>query len=268
MDTGRSAQMIQRLQDLETVVVKQLDRALSKVQNGIALCWTTVTTTIGQVVDTRVLGKVDKWNSSGKAWPKWSFVMKVYDVAVDQQPSGAEISADVVSNVQLGGVQLHVVLIMLCTGKALDCAVSAMYSWGMEAWRMFCHAYSLWNDARLVVLMLEVLAILLDTKDVGVQSGCWMHRNDKHRFECIGRGCLHVRIQRCFQGFWRETGFRVRVLVLREATVSIRMSQDEVHLGRAVTFSPTLRLLNLLAGREMWDVLSTQLRFLASGAMR
>ena len=65
--------MIQRLQDLETVVVKQLDRALSKVQNGIALCWTTVTTTIGQVVDTRVLGKVDKWNSSGKAWPKWSW---------------------------------------------------------------------------------------------------------------------------------------------------------------------------------------------------
>ena len=43
----------------------------------------------------------------------------------------------------------------------------------------------------------------------------------------IGRVCFHVRIQRCFQGLWRETGFRVRVLVLREATVSIRMSQDE-----------------------------------------
>ena len=40
-------------------------------------------------------------------------------------------------------------------------------------------------------------------------------------------GCLHERIQRCFEGFWRETGIRVRVLVLREATVSIRMSQDE-----------------------------------------
>ena len=63
--------MTQRLQDLETVVVKQLDRVLSKVQNGIALCWTTVTTTIDQVVDTRVLRKVDKWNSSGKAWSKF-----------------------------------------------------------------------------------------------------------------------------------------------------------------------------------------------------
>ena len=98
-----AGQVIQRLQDLETVVVKQLDRALSQVQNGIALCWTTVTTTNDQVVDTRVLGKVDQWNSSGKAWPKWSLV-KAYDVAVDQQLSGAETSTGVVSNVQLGGV--------------------------------------------------------------------------------------------------------------------------------------------------------------------
>ena len=43
--------------------------------------------------------------------------------------------------------------------RALDCAVSVMYSLGLKAWRMFCHAYSLWNDARLGVLILEVLAI-------------------------------------------------------------------------------------------------------------
>ena len=108
--------MLQRLQILETAL-EQLDRALSKVQRGIALCWTTVTTTIGQVVDTRVLGEADKGIGSGNAWPKWSFVMKAYDVAVDQQLSGVEISTDVVSNVQLGGVQLYVALIMLHTGR-------------------------------------------------------------------------------------------------------------------------------------------------------
>ena len=91
--TGRSAQALQRLQILETAL-EQLDRALSKVENGI------VTTS------TRVLGKVDKRNSSGKAWPKWSFVMKAYDVAVDQQLSGAEISTDVLRHVQLVGVEL------------------------------------------------------------------------------------------------------------------------------------------------------------------
>ena len=131
-------------------------------------------------VDTRVLVRTDKWYGSGKAWPIRSFVTRAYAVAIDRD--------------------LYVVVIMMCTGRALDCAVSAMYSWSMEAWRTVCHAHFLWNDARLVFPMLEVLAILLDPKDTGGQSGCWVHRNDKHRFECIGRGCLHKRIQRCFRG--------------------------------------------------------------------
>ena len=172
MGTGRSAQVIQRLQVLETVLVKQLDRALSKVQNGIVLCWTTVTT-IGQVVDTRVLGKVDTWYGGGKARPTWSFVTRAYAGGIDRDLSldtmNAEIITDVVSNVQLGGVQLYVVVIMLCTGRALDCAVSAMNvqlgHGGME------NGLSLWNVARLVVLMLEVLAMLLDTK-ANLDAGC------------------------------------------------------------------------------------------------
>ena len=116
MGTGRSAQVLQRLQILETAL-EQLDRALSKVQRGIALCWTTVTTTIGQMLDTRVLGEADTGTGSGNAWPNWSLMMKAYDVAVDQQLSSAEISTGVVSNVQLGRVQLYVVLIMLRTGR-------------------------------------------------------------------------------------------------------------------------------------------------------
>ena len=169
MGTGRSAQVLQRLQILEAAL-EQLDRALSKVQNGIALCWTTVTTTIGQMVDTRVLGKVDKWHSSGRACPRWSFVMKAYDVAVDQQLSGAEISTDVVSNVQLGGVQVYVVLIMVCTGRDLNRIANALRGWSTEAWRFLLQTYSPKSDARLVVLMMVVLAVLLDTNDVVAEA--------------------------------------------------------------------------------------------------
>ena len=138
---------------------------------GVALCWTIVTTTtIGQMVDTRVLGKVDKWNSSGKAWPKWSFVMKAYDVAVDQQLSGAEISTDVVSNVQLGGVQLYVVLIMLRTGRDWNRIANALRRWSTDAWRFLFQTYFPKSDARLVVLMMVVLAVLLDTNDVVAEA--------------------------------------------------------------------------------------------------
>ena len=168
MGTGRSAQVLQRWQLLETAL-EQLDRALSKVQKGIALSWTTVTTTIGQMLDTLVLGKVDKWKSSGKAWPKWSFVMKAYNTAIDQQLSGAKISSDVVSNVQLGGVQLYVVLIMLRTGRDWNRIANALRGWSTEAWRFLFQTYSPKSDARLVVLMM-VLAVLLDTNDVMAEA--------------------------------------------------------------------------------------------------
>ena len=100
---------------------------------------------------------------------------------------------------------------------------------------MFCHAYSLWNDARLVVLMFEVLAILQDTKDTEAHSGCWMHR--KTSIDLIASD-VDAFTKGCFSGFWRETGFRVRMLVLREATVSIRMSQGEAGPRRVTVEGP------------------------------
>ena len=141
----------------------------------IDVSWLGLVCTGDGQVDTRALVRTDRWYGSEKAWPIWSFVTRAYVGAIDRDLSwdttNAEINTDAVSNVQLGIVQLYVILIMLCTGRALDCAVSAMYSCGMKAWRMFCHAYALWNDARLVVLMLEVLAILLETKDA---ESFWM----------------------------------------------------------------------------------------------
>ena len=45
-------------------------------------------------------------------------LMKAYNLAVNQQLSeDLRISSDVVSNGQLGGVQLCFVLIVLCTGR-------------------------------------------------------------------------------------------------------------------------------------------------------
>ena len=129
------------------------------------------------VVDTRVLGRPDKWDGSEKACPNWSFVMKAH--SIDQQLSedmtSAEISTEAFSNESMTrrnkarSVQLYFVLIMLCIGRALRCIASAPHGCGMEAWGMLVQAYSQKNNARLVVMMLEVLAFPLDTNDV--QSG-------------------------------------------------------------------------------------------------
>ena len=60
-------------------------------------------------------------------------------------------------------VQLYFVLIMLCT---VDRIASAPHGWAMEVWKRLFQAYSPKNSARLVVMMLGVLAFPLDTNDV------------------------------------------------------------------------------------------------------
>ena len=142
--------------------MEQMDCELLKVQNGIALCWTRQMTSIRQVVDTRVLGKLGKWNGSRKAWLNWSVVMKGYDGVINQQLSGdvtsAEIITDVVSKVQLGGVQLYFVLIMVGTGRDVDRIASALRGWSTKAWRLLFQA------------SMVVLAVFLDTSDVVAEA--------------------------------------------------------------------------------------------------
>ena len=84
-----TAQVLQRLQDLVSIALTQLDRALLEVQKGIEMCWTKWMASIGQVVDTRVRGKVQKWKCSEEASPNWSLT-KAYDGSVDQCGCGAQ----------------------------------------------------------------------------------------------------------------------------------------------------------------------------------
>ena len=102
--------------------------------------------------------------------------MMAYAGAVDHQLSedmtSAEMRTDELSNETVAGqrkarsVQLCFVLIMVCTGRALDRVPNAPRGWGMEAWRMLSQAYSSKNNARLLVMMLEVFAFPPDTSDV------------------------------------------------------------------------------------------------------
>ena len=112
---------------------------------------------MGQEVDTRVLGNPDKWDGNEKARPSWSFVMKSqvggHDKCRDQygcvaQRVQAELRFDHVALAELWRI------------------ANAPHGWAMEAWRMLFQAYSPKNNARLVVMMLEVLAFPSDTNDV------------------------------------------------------------------------------------------------------
>ena len=185
MDAEQAACVLQKLQQLEQAVTEQVvarrqaEQTLAEAQGRITQLSQTFqqgTKVSGQVIDTRVLGKLDKWDGSEKAWPNWSFEAKAYAEAIDQQLSDdmteAEMRTTVLNNdgmspeSQARSVELYFILIMLCTGRALDRIANAPRGWGMEAWRLVAQAYSPKNNARLVVMMLEVLSFPLDTNDV------------------------------------------------------------------------------------------------------
>ena len=81
--------------------------------------------------------------------------------------TNAASSTDVLqrSNDRSEESQEYFVLIMLCTGRALDRIASAPHGWSREAWRLIFQPYFTKNHARLVVMMLEVLAFPSGTDD-------------------------------------------------------------------------------------------------------
>ena len=184
MDAEQANHVLQWLQQLEqtateqVVARRQADQALAEAQGRIAQ----LTQTVQQggratgVVDTRVLGKPDNWDGIEKALPKWSFVAKAYAGDIDQKLADdmtiAELSTTSLDNevvtpeAQARSVQLYFILIMLCTGRALDRIANAPHGGGMEPWRLLFQVNSPKNTARLVVMMLEVLSFPLDTNDV------------------------------------------------------------------------------------------------------
>ena len=131
---------------------------------------------IGKVADARVLAKLDKWTGSRVAWANWSFVMKAFHGAVKHlsgDVSGAENSAEVVMDLQHGGVQSYFVLIVLCTGRGWNRIANHLRGVSARVWRLLFQACSLKNDARLVVTMTMVeQTLVLGTNDM-VAEAVW-----------------------------------------------------------------------------------------------
>ena len=182
------AETLGKGQDLERVAVKQLVGALSKVQNGTALGWTRLTTSIGQVVNTRVLWKLDTWTGSRVAWPKWSFVMT-------RRGSQAAVRIRVGCRERYGrGDQ--------CT--ASKCAVAFRPGRVAHGKRLESH--------RKCSTRLEYEGVATSLSDVFPDERCKVDDDGgtgsfvRHeRYD--GRGCLGDFTRRCFREFWKEWYF-------------------------------------------------------------
>ena len=128
--------------------------------------------------------------------------------------TAAELSTDVVINVQLGGVQLYFVLIMLCTGRDWNRVANAPRGWSTTAYRVLFQT----------AVLEERCKVGCDDDDGGTGSFVGHERCDGQRLSgrfhskgasessgwsrdsevvCCGttRGREHPNVERCRKGY-------------------------------------------------------------------
>ena len=156
-----------RLQQQETAVTiltQERERLAQQVQS--------MTGTPGQrvragVVDTRVIGKPDQIDGDPMKYTDWSFKLRSYLGAVDQQYqqelTTTETSSTPRLNATLGSeesalsTQMYNILVMTTAGAALDKYHNAGVNEELEAWRQFVMEWDPKLRTRYVGLLMNVL---------------------------------------------------------------------------------------------------------------
>ena len=119
-------------------------------------------------IDTRLLGKPDRFDGSDSSWKDWEFVTRSYLMAaiggIGQGLQTAESEPNMqVQNVHLNpeqrgaSTQLYFALVMLTTGRALDKVQGAGAGEGFQAWRELHNYWQPRTATRFVGLLREII---------------------------------------------------------------------------------------------------------------
>ena len=124
-----------------------------------------------QLVDTRLIGKPQSYDGDPTKFPDWSFAMKSYMSALNpayQALLNVEASQVPMRNASLDpenaalGTQLYYVLVMLCTGSALNKCYNAGPGEGYETWRLFVAQWAPKLASRFVGLLTQLMSFHFD----------------------------------------------------------------------------------------------------------
>merc|ERR1712194_964585 len=121
------------------------------------------------MVDTRLLGKPEKWNGNDSTWKDWRFVVRAYLHAAmpsigpllnraegeDAAQVECEHLADPVENA--ASQQLYYVLVLLTTERALDKVQAAGEGEGALAWRHMHWQWEPRSRSRFTSMLLAIL---------------------------------------------------------------------------------------------------------------
>ena len=171
------AQLNSRLQDLEVRLTRTQEEkeGLAQEVERLRATGTPAGAAAGSsararpgLVDTRLIGKPQSYDGDASRFADWAFVFKAYMSALDPayQDAFEEIEGSQVpvlnatlpdKDVHLS-TQLYYVLVMLCTGPALNKCYNAGVTEGYESWRQFVLQWEPKLASRFVGLLMQLLS--------------------------------------------------------------------------------------------------------------
>ena len=120
------------------------------------------------MVDTRLLGKPERWNGNDSTWKDWRFIVRAYLQAAMPQ-IGVLLQAAEEGNVavdntsippteQAASQQLYYVLVLLTHDRALDKVMAAGEGEGLLAWRQMHTQWEPKSRSRFTSMLVSILS--------------------------------------------------------------------------------------------------------------
>ena len=166
-------ELVQRLLSLETALTSERE-ARQALQTQFAGAPLQPAPSLS-LVDTRQLGKPDKFDGRDENWKEWKFVTKSYLCAVNQHsrplldraesPEGFVYNAGLDPGEAAISSQIYYVLVLLTKGRALDKVQAAGEGEGLHAWRLLHLQFEPHVKSRFVGMLMAILAAKFGSGD-------------------------------------------------------------------------------------------------------
>ena len=120
------------------------------------------------MVDTRLLGKPERWDGSDRGWKDWRFVTRAYLMAAMPSVSVYLDRAEALTqDIDLPSLdedgqqvsrQLYYILVLLTSGRALDKVQASGEGEGLKSWRLMHEQWEPRSRSRFTAMLVSILS--------------------------------------------------------------------------------------------------------------
>lgn len=158
------------------------------------------------VLDTKLLGKPEKFSGQEEQWRDWSFVTRSYIglmnprlvqmLKISEQLENPIDEATLDPDQAEGSRQFFFVLVMLVKGKATTELQAAPHGQGLEAWGLLYRRFNPTTKSQWLGLLQQLLAYDFGKDSTTFRNRYVMWENEVHNYETLSgahrAGCVYI----------------------------------------------------------------------------